>query len=95
MMLNMLCTSVNEFLGTSMTEVSTDNITEYRDVFADLQRRGFNVVWLVSHLNYVEQLLFSQHQLHAINSHIDDANKLQELQNYCLKKIAAIHKASV
>ncbi|KAL8156736.1 hypothetical protein AgCh_001730 [Apium graveolens] len=96
MMLNMLCTSVNEFLGTSMTEVSTDIITEYKDVFADLQSWGFNVDWLASHLNNVEQFLFSQHQLHTIDSRMEDAkNKLQELQTHCLKKITAIDIASV
>ncbi|KAL8090776.1 hypothetical protein AgCh_040009 [Apium graveolens] len=66
-----------------------------RDLFADLQRWGFNVIWLVSHLNYIEQLLLSQHELQGTDSCMDDTeNKLQDLQSYCLEKIREIQKAS-
>lgn len=90
-MLNMFCTLLNEFIRTSLTELNTDIITDYKDQFADLQGWGFNVNWLVSHLNCIEQLWFS----HATDSHMDDAkNKLQDLQTYFLGKITEIQKAS-
>ncbi|XP_017255629.1 putative F-box/FBD/LRR-repeat protein At4g03220 [Daucus carota subsp. sativus] len=80
--LNTLCTSVNDFTKISMTDVDTEMISEYRDVFAELQKFGFNVSWLVSRLNYIEQVRFSQplfSELHAIDSHIvDTKSKLQE-----------------
>ncbi|KAK1402949.1 hypothetical protein POM88_002554 [Heracleum sosnowskyi] len=89
MELNMLCTSVSEFLRTSITEFSTDIITEYRDLFDDLQERGFRVHWLVNHLNYIEQVQFSQNGLHAIDSCTGDA-KTKDVQSYCLEKIQKI-----
>ncbi|KAL8099808.1 hypothetical protein AgCh_032171 [Apium graveolens] len=76
MKLNMFCTSVYDFAKISMTEVDTETIAEYRDVFADLQKMGFDVSWLVNLLNYVEQLWISQPllpELHAIDCDIDDA----------------------
>ncbi|KAK1402969.1 hypothetical protein POM88_002574 [Heracleum sosnowskyi] len=95
MKLNMLCTSVYEFLRTSLTEFNTDIITEYRDLFTDLQRWGFNVNWLLSHLKYIEHFQISQYELHSIDSRPDDAkNKLQDLQSHCLGKITEIEKAS-
>lgn len=86
MKLNMLCTLVNDFSKISMTDVDTKINSEYRDVFAGLQKFGFNIniSWLVRRLDYVEQLPFSQHllpELHAVDSHINDAvRKLQDLE---------------
>ncbi|XP_074373075.1 uncharacterized protein LOC141713516 isoform X1 [Apium graveolens] len=84
MKLNMFCTSVNDFARISMTEIDTETIAEYRDVFADLQKLGFDISWLVNRLNYVEQLWISQPllpELHAIDHDIDDyKSKLQDLQ---------------
>lgn len=91
MELNMLCTSVTEFLRTSMREFSTDVITEYRDLFADLHDRGFRVYWLESHLDYIEQLWLSQIWLHRIDSRTEDSKaKLQDVQSYCLEKILKV-----
>ncbi|KAL8116510.1 uncharacterized protein LOC141668069 isoform X2 [Apium graveolens] len=90
MKLNVLCTSVNEFLKTTMTEFCTDTITEYKDVFADLQRWGFNVYWLVSHLNYIEQIRLLPNEVHTTEFRTEDVDvesKLQELQSYCLENI--------
>lgn len=84
--LNMLCTVVKDFLRTSMTDFTTEIITWYRDLFLDLQKWGFNVNWLVSHLNYIEQLHFSK-GLHATNPHIDDRNKLLDLHVFCLERM--------
>ncbi|KAL8099199.1 hypothetical protein AgCh_031752 [Apium graveolens] len=82
--LNALCTLVNDLTRISMTDVDTEMIAEYRDAFAELQKFGFNVSWLVSRLNYVEQVLFSRpllSELHAIDCRIDEAkSKLQEFQ---------------
>lgn len=90
MELHMLCTSVNDFLRTSITEFSTDIITEYKDLFAHLQVREFNVHWLVSHLNYIEQLRLSENG-DAIDSRTGDAKtKLQDVQSYCLEKLMKI-----
>ncbi|KAK1352172.1 hypothetical protein POM88_053676 [Heracleum sosnowskyi] len=75
MKLNMLCTWVNEFLRTSMPEFCTDIISEYKDGFADLQRWGFNVYWLVDRLNYIEQIRLSQNEVHAIDSSVGDADR--------------------
>ncbi|KAK1400632.1 hypothetical protein POM88_000237 [Heracleum sosnowskyi] len=83
-MLNMLCTSVNDFIKISMTEVDSEMIAEYRDVFADLKIFGFNVSWLVSRLNYIEQLQFSWPllpELHALDCQINEARKkMQEIE---------------
>lgn len=83
MKLDMLCTSVIDFSKVPLTEVDAEMIAEYRDIFADLQKLGFNVSWLVNRLNYIERLHFSQPlpELHAIDCHIDDAkSKFQDLQ---------------
>ncbi|XP_074347813.1 uncharacterized protein LOC141686669 [Apium graveolens] len=83
MKLNMLCSSVIDFTKIPLTEVDAEMIADYRDIFADLQKLGFNVSWLVNRLNYIERLHFSQplRELHAIDLHIDDAkSKLQDLQ---------------
>lgn len=77
MKLNMLCNLVNDFTKITMTEVDTVMIAECREVFSGLQNFGFNISWLVSRLNYIEQLRFSQPpftELHATDCcHIDDA----------------------
>lgn len=43
MNLNMLCTSLNDFTKISMTEVNSEMIVGYRDVFTYLQNQGFDV----------------------------------------------------
>lgn len=82
--LNMLCTTVKAFSKTSLTEVDTETISEYRALFAYLQR-SFNVKWLVDRLNNIVQLQFSQPLLdkfHAVDSRTDDTkSKLQDLQD--------------
>ncbi|KAK1354262.1 hypothetical protein POM88_047518 [Heracleum sosnowskyi] len=84
MELNMLCTSINDFTKMSMAKVDIEVITEYRAVFAELQKYGFGVSWLENRLNYVEQLRFSHPlipELGAIDCQIDDTkSKLQDLQ---------------
>ena len=84
MKLNMLCTAVNDFIKIPVTEVDPEIIGEYRDVFADLQKLGFNVSWLVTRLINIEQLRFSQSplpKLHAVDCHNDDGqSQLQDLQ---------------
>ncbi|KAK1402968.1 hypothetical protein POM88_002573 [Heracleum sosnowskyi] len=93
MRLNMLCTSVNAFTTTTMTEIDAEMITEYRTLFGDLQR-SFNIKWLVSRLNYIEQFHFSQNELHAIDSSIDDAkSKLLVLQNLRTEKMTKMQEA--
>ncbi|XP_074332203.1 uncharacterized protein LOC141669480 isoform X2 [Apium graveolens] len=77
MNLNMLCISLNDFTKISMTDVNSDIILEYKDVFAYLKSQGFNVNWLVNGLIP---------ELHKIDSHIDDASsKLQDLQALRMK----------
>ncbi|XP_017234938.1 uncharacterized protein LOC108208869 [Daucus carota subsp. sativus] len=96
MKLNMLCTSVNVFTKISMTQVDTEMIAEYRDVFAGLQKFGFNVSWLVSRLNYIEKLRNSQplSELHVIDCNINSAkSKLQDLETLRKKKMEEIQKA--
>ncbi|XP_074347709.1 uncharacterized protein LOC141686584 [Apium graveolens] len=81
--LNMLCTSVIDFTKIPLTEVDAKVIAEYRHIFADLQKLGFNVSWLVNRLNYIDQLHISQPlpELNAIDCRIDDAeSELQDLQ---------------
>lgn len=71
MKLNMLCSLVNAFTNTSMTEVDIELLTEYRELFSDLQRWGFNVNWLMCRLNSVEHLHFSKYsfdKFHATNT---------------------------
>ncbi|KAK1385521.1 hypothetical protein POM88_023256 [Heracleum sosnowskyi] len=81
--LNALCATVKAFTKTSMNEVDTEMIAEYRAQFADLQR-SFNVRWLVNRLDYIEKLRFPDpllDKLHGVDSRIDDAkSKLQDLQ---------------
>ncbi|KAK1385525.1 F-box domain-containing protein [Heracleum sosnowskyi] len=95
MKLNMLCTMVKNFTKTSLTEVDTEMITEYRAQFADLQR-SFNVQWLVNHLNSIEQLQCSQplvDKLHALHSHISDArSKLQDSQTLGMRTMTEIYR---
>ncbi|KAK1358837.1 hypothetical protein POM88_043311 [Heracleum sosnowskyi] len=89
MNLNMLCTTLNDFTKISMTEVSSEMIVEYRDVFACLQNQGFDISWLVNRLNYIEHLRFSKPlipELHAIDCDIQDLQalrmaKMTEIQN--------------
>lgn len=89
MMLNMFCITVTSYMNTPIADVDADIITGYRAIFSDLQRWGFNISWLASRLNYVEQLRFSQpllNELHAIVSRIQDlhtlrAEKMMEIQN--------------
>lgn len=92
----MLCTIVKNFTDTSLMEVDTEMITEYRAQFADLQR-SFNVQWLVNHLNSIEQLQCSQSlldKLHALDSQIDDArSKLQDLQALGMKTMTEIYRS--
>ncbi|KAK1372650.1 hypothetical protein POM88_028843 [Heracleum sosnowskyi] len=88
MMLNGFCITVTSFMNTPIADVDADIITGYRAIFYDLQRWGFNISWLTSRLNYVEQLRFSQpllNELHAIVSRIQDlqtlrAEKMMEIQ---------------
>ncbi|XP_063936142.1 putative FBD-associated F-box protein At5g53640 [Daucus carota subsp. sativus] len=85
-MLNMLCTSVNDFIKFTMTEVDRKMIAEYRDVFADLKILGFDVSWLAGRLNYIEHLQFSHPlltELYALDGHLNGArSKLQYLQTH-------------
>ncbi|KAK1362688.1 hypothetical protein POM88_047162 [Heracleum sosnowskyi] len=55
MKLNMLCTSVDAFSKISTTEVDDKMVTEHKVVFAELQKLGFKVNWLASHLNCIER----------------------------------------
>ncbi|KAK1379530.1 hypothetical protein POM88_026274 [Heracleum sosnowskyi] len=84
MKLNMLCTVVNDFTQILMTEVDAEMIVEYRDVFADLKKLGFNVSWLVNRLNYIEQLRFSQPlptKFHLTDCHDDDGkSEVQDMR---------------
>lgn len=91
MKLNMFCSSVNAFTKTSKTEVNTEMLTEYRALFTDFQRWGFNINWLMRHLNDIEQHWCSKpllYELHAIDSRIDDAeSKLQDLRTLRAEKM--------
>lgn len=90
MMLNVFCITVTSYMNTRITDVDADKITEYRALFSDLQRWGFNISWLVSRLNYVEQLRFTQpllNELHAIVS------RIQDLQTLHAEKMTEIQKA--
>lgn len=81
--LNTLCSSVNAFIKTSMAEVDTEMITEYKILFTHLGLWGFNTDWLLRHALYIENL----HELNASDSRIHDAkNKLQELQTLRAEK---------
>lgn len=89
--LNLLCTLVNAFTETTMTD--NEILSEYRTLFTSLQR-SFNLEWLVSCLNNIEQLQFSQHEIHAINSCIGDAkNKLQVWPTVGAEKLAKKQEA--
>lgn len=84
--LNMLCSSVNAFTKTSITEVNSEMLTEYRGLFNILQNSGFNIDWLMSHLNYIENLC----ELYASDLRIDNAKeKLQDLQTLRGLKMSA------
>ncbi|KAK1402950.1 hypothetical protein POM88_002555 [Heracleum sosnowskyi] len=84
MNLNILCTSLNDFTKISMTEVDSEMISGYKDVFAYLKNQGFNVSWALRRLNFIERLRYSKPlvpELHAIDCRIEnDRSKLQELQ---------------
>ncbi|XP_074363860.1 putative F-box/LRR-repeat protein At3g59160 [Apium graveolens] len=84
MNLNVLCTSLNDFIKISITDVDCEMIAAYRDVFSYFQNQGLDMSWVVNHLNYIEHLRFSKplvNELHSIDCHIEDAKtKLQELQ---------------
>lgn len=84
--LKLLCSSVNAFTKTSMTEVNSDMLTEYRGLFKILQTSGFNIDWLMSHLNYIENLC----ELYASDPRINNAKeKLQDLQTLHAIKMTA------
>ncbi|XP_074363862.1 FBD-associated F-box protein At5g44490-like [Apium graveolens] len=84
MYLNILCTSLNDFIKISITDFDCEMIVAYRDVFSYLQNQGLDVSWVVNRLNYIEHIWFSKalvNELHSIDCHIEDAKtKLQELQ---------------
>lgn len=67
-----------------MTEVDSERIVDYRDVFAYLQNLGFNISWAVCCLNYKEHLRFSEPlilDLYTIDCRInDEKSRLQDLQ---------------
>lgn len=93
MNLIVLYTLINAFITTAMTEIDSETITEYRTLFSYLQR-SFNVQWLVNHLNYIEQLRFSYHELLEVESCIDDAkSKSKLLPTLGTEKMAKIEKA--
>lgn len=54
--LHMLCTSLNHFTRSSMTEVDSGVFVECRDAFSYLQNQGLNVSWSANYLNYIERL---------------------------------------
>lgn len=84
--LSMLCSSVNAFTKTSMTEVNSEMLTEYRGLFNILRNSGFNIDWLMRHLNYIEDLF----ELYASEPRIDNAKrKLQDLQTLNAIKMTA------
>ncbi|XP_074343887.1 uncharacterized protein LOC141683088 [Apium graveolens] len=90
LMLNGFCTTVTSFMNTPIADVDADLITGYRAIFSDLQSWGFNISWLTSRLNYVEQFRFSQpllNELHAIVS------RIQDLQTLRAEKMVEIQKA--
>ncbi|XP_074380490.1 uncharacterized protein LOC141721443 isoform X3 [Apium graveolens] len=84
MNLNMLCTSLNDFTKILQDEVDYEIIAQYHDLFAYLQSLGFNLSWVLSHLNYIEHLRFSEPlitELQAIDCRIDVAKtEVQNLQ---------------
>ncbi|XP_074363863.1 uncharacterized protein LOC141704523 [Apium graveolens] len=84
MNLIVLCTSLNDFIKISITDVDCEMIAAYRDVFSYLQKQGLDMSWVVNRLNYIEHLRFSKplvNELHSIDCHIEDAKTtLQELQ---------------
>ena len=77
-------------MNTAVADVTAAMITEYRALFSDLQRWGFDISWLVRRLNYVEELRNSKpliNELHAIFSRIHDMQTLPP------EKMTEIHKA--
>ncbi|KAL8103627.1 hypothetical protein AgCh_027995 [Apium graveolens] len=82
--LNLCCSSVNAFMKTCMTEIDTKLLAEYRALFTDLQRWGYNINWLMSRLNYTGHLHLSNpllSELQAIDSGNDNTeSKLKDLQ---------------
>ena len=77
-----MCTTVKTFIETSLTEVDTEMIAEYRALISGLQR-PFNVKWLVNRLNYIEQLNLSQPQpgkFHLVKSFTDNGRGVIQSQ---------------
>ncbi|KAK1402900.1 hypothetical protein POM88_002505 [Heracleum sosnowskyi] len=75
-----------------MTETDTEMNTEYRKQFADLQT-SFNINWLVSHLNDIEQIQ-TRDEFHAINPCINNAEiKLQVSPTFAAQKITKKQEA--
>nr|XP_017217036.1 PREDICTED: putative F-box/FBD/LRR-repeat protein At4g03220 [Daucus carota subsp. sativus] len=90
MMLNVFCTTVTSYMNTAVADVTAAMITEYRALFSDLQRWGFDISWLVRRLNYVEELRNSKpliNELRAIFSRVHD------MQTLSPEKMTEIHKA--
>lgn len=91
MKLNMFCISVNGFLKSLIADVDAGMLTEFKALFCDLQRWGFNVNWLVSRLNYIEQHHCPQSQrneLHASDSLIDDSKiKSRDMKTVGMEKL--------
>ncbi|XP_017215658.1 uncharacterized protein LOC108193489 [Daucus carota subsp. sativus] len=93
MKLNMLCTSVHDFVKMPVLIVDAEILAGYWDVFADLQKLGFDVSWLVSRLVIVEQL-YTAHplllKLHAIDCDIDDAQRMFQDLQFNMNEISSI-----
>ncbi|KAL8149504.1 hypothetical protein AgCh_006494 [Apium graveolens] len=94
--LNMLCTSLNDFNKVSMAEVDSEIIVQYRDIFAYLQSLGFNLSWVMSHLDYIEHLWLSNPlitEIQAVDCRIDDAkSEVKDLQASSAEKMTEIEK---
>lgn len=92
-----LYTAVKSFSNVSTVEVTAATITKYRGLFADLERWGFNINWLVNHLNCIEQLRFSRplvDELHVIDRHLEEAQReVRELQSLRSAKVGEIQEA--
>ncbi|XP_074348094.1 uncharacterized protein LOC141686900 isoform X1 [Apium graveolens] len=73
MKLNMLCTSVDALSKISTTEVDDKMVTEHKVLFADLQKLGFRVNWLESHLNCIEHGISKSllHDLDEVDSLVE------------------------
>lgn len=84
--LNTLCTSVSSFFEVMRTNVTTSIITQYRGLFSDLERWGFNASWLVNHLNNADELCSIDNSITGALGEVrelqaqDAEKKVQELQ---------------